>query len=81
MKRALLVVVLLAFGVAVSGCLTLEQATREGSVLMTRRVNTRIEAPLTLSEEQEAAFGNAFFDQCQEDYKLLEDWLKTLKSD
>lgn len=76
MKRAILVVVLLAFGVAASGCL--EDATRQGSVLMTRRVNTRIGEPLQLSEEQEAAFGNAFFDQCQEDYKLLEDLLKSL---
>jgi len=78
MKRVLLVVVLLAFGVASSGCLLLEDATRQGSVLMTRRVNTRIDAPLRLSAEQESAFGNAFFDQCQEDYKALEDLLKSL---
>jgi len=81
MKRALLVGLLLAFGVAASGCLMLEDATRQGSVLMTRRVNARLDAPLCLSAEQETAFGNAFFDQAQEDYKLLEDWLKTLKND
>jgi len=79
MKRAL--VLLLVFGLAAPGCMTLEQATREGCVLMTQRVNVRIEAPAKLTPEQEQAFGSAFFDQCQEDYKLLEDWLKTLKND
>jgi len=77
MKRALLVV-LLGASVLAAGCFPLEDATRTGSVLMTRRVNQRIDPLAQLTAEQEEAFGNAFFDQAQEDYKALEDLLKSL---
>ena len=78
MKRAL-VLLLVGACILITGCLTLEDATREGSALMTRRVNERI--PLgagKLTAEQTRAFGEAFFDQAQEDYQTLEDWLKEL---
>ena len=73
-----LLVLLLVGMVFASGCFPLEDATRTGSVLMTRRVNQRIDPLAQLSAEQEEAFGNAFFDQAQEDYKALEDLLKSL---
>jgi len=73
-----LLVLLLVGMVCASGCFPLEDATRTGSVLMTRRVNQRIDPLAQLTAEQEEAFGNAFFDQAQEDYKALEDLLKSL---
>jgi len=76
--KALLCVVLASM-VLLVGCTSWESATRTGCVLMTKRVNNRItDESVKLTDAQCEAFGGAFFDQAQEDYKTLEDWIGSI---